>query len=57
MHPDVDEPETYLVRGRQVHLLDELGRALEVTGPDRDLLRREAAVARVLRQLERERWA
>lgn len=58
MHPDVDrEPETYLVRGRQVHLVDELGRALEVTGRDRDLLLGEATAARVLRQLERERRA
>jgi hypothetical protein len=58
MEPDSGrEPDTYLVRGRRVHLLDELGRALEVTGRDREVLLGEATAARVLREMERERWA
>jgi hypothetical protein len=51
--PDVDPVEVLLVRGRTVHRFDDRGRAIEVTGKERELLLGEAAAARAVRAWER----
>lgn len=50
--PDVDPVEVLLVRGRTIHRIDSRGRAIEVTGPERELLLGEAATARATRRWE-----
>jgi hypothetical protein len=49
--PDDEPAELLLVRGDRVHRMDERGRLIEVTGPERLILLGEAEAARVLSRL------
>jgi hypothetical protein len=42
-----------LIRGERIHYIDECGRLIEVTGPERGVLLGEAEAARILALLAR----